>query len=558
MHIEVIPTSPIEGQKTGTSGLRKKVKHIQSHPHYIENWIQSLVNALDGSQIGSTFVIGGDGRYLNETAAIAAIEILAANGVEKVIIGANALLSTPAVSNIIRSRKSFGGLIMTASHNPAGPDGDWGIKFNYSNGEPAPEKITEKIHQETLKITAIQRAKLGLEFDDLSTVGERTFAGSNFILEIIDPVNEYMELLRGIFDFEKISKFLKSAPPIVFDGMHAVTGIYAKRIFQNLSNRVEFLNCDPSPDFNGNHPDPNLVYAHDLVGKMMNPAESPFMFGAASDGDGDRNMIMGNGWFVTPSDSLAIIADFALKGAIPYFEKFGGRRLKGVARSMPTSRAIDVVCSQNNIPCYETPTGWKFFCNLMDSGLVNLCGEESFGTGSDHIREKDGIWAIIAWLTILEFANRGEKNFFSVRQINENHWDKYGRHIYCRCDYEEVDSNSAISMMDNIQSKLGTIVNTQLCPGWTVASAEEYTYIDPVDKTESKNQGLIIRFHNMSRLVYRLSGTGSSGATIRVYMEYYVREWRNEEIGKTPLMQLSLTISEIEKFTGRKSPTLVT
>jgi phosphoglucomutase len=561
MKISTIPTKPIEGQKTGTSGLRKKVAFIESTPNYIENWIQSLLNALNGAQVGSSFVIGGDGRYLNDKAIVSAIEILAANKVKRVYIGQNGLLSTPAVSNIIRRRKLFGGIILTASHNPAGPHGDWGIKFNASNGEPAPEKLTDKIYSETLTISEIHRASISV---DLSRIGETRISDiDDFVVEVIDPVDEYIELMREIFNFEKISKFLESKR-IIFDGMHAVTGIYGKRIFikelgLKENESISLSNCDPSPDFNGGHPDPNLVYAHDLVSKMMAP-NCPFVLGAASDGDGDRNMIMGANWFVTPSDSLAIIADFAAKKAIPYFEKNG---LKGVARSMPTSRAIDAVCGARNIPCFQTPTGWKYFGNLMDAGLVNLCGEESFGTGSDHIREKDGVWAVMSWLSILEFVNRGSTELIGVREINERHWDEYGRHMYCRCDYEEVDANGAQDMMNHVRSQLGVIVGTQIYSGWTVVSAEEYNYTDPVDKSEAKNQGFIVCFENGSRIVFRLSGTGSAGATIRVYMEYYVKEWRKPEfadmvIAKSPLMDIAIKLSEIERFSGRKTPSVIT
>ena len=560
MKIVSIPTKPIEGQKTGTSGLRKKVTVIESTPNYIENWIQSLMNALGGEQAGSSFVIGGDGRYLNDKAIVSAIEILAANKVKRVIIGKDGLLSTPAVSNIIRKQKLFGGIILTASHNPAGPAGDWGIKFNASNGEPAPEKLTDKIYTETMKISQIQRTSISV---NLSSVGRTVVADSDFVVEVVDPVDEYVELLRGIFDFVKISNFLASTK-IVFDGMHAVTGIYGKRIFVNElgligGDSVTLNNCVPSPDFNGGHPDPNLVYAHDLVERMMSP-NCQYVLGAASDGDGDRNMIMGSNWFVTPSDSLAIIADYAAEKAIPYFERNG---LRGVARSMPTSRAIDVVCKGREIPCYQTPTGWKYFGNLMDAGLVNLCGEESFGTGSDHIREKDGVWAVMAWLSILEYVNRGSAKLVGVREINERHWDKYGRHMYCRCDYEEVDSKGANDMMDHIRNQLGVIAGTELIPGWKVESAEEYNYTDPVDKSEAKKQGLIVCFQNGSRIVYRLSGTGSAGATVRIYMEYYVKEWRQPEyanmvIARSPLMDLALKLSDIERFTGRKTPSVIT
>ena len=557
MRTNSIPTHPIEGQKTGTSGLRKKVKHIEATPLYIENWIQSLLNGLEGSQMGKTFVLGGDGRYLNDKAMIAAIEILSANGVNHIIVGQNGMMSTPSVSNVIRQRKAFGGIIMTASHNPAGSHGDWGIKFNCSNGEPAPEKITDKIYVETMRISEIKRADLGFTVSDLGTIGSRTFESVQ--IEVIDPVSDYIALLKNkIFDFARIKAFLAKHPQVVFDGMHAVTGIYGKRIFCDEFGLPEsvLVNCKPSPDFNDGHPDPNLVYAKDLVARMMAGDGAP-MFGAASDGDGDRNMIMGHNWFVTPSDSLAIIADYAQE-AIPYFHRNG---LKGVARSMPTSRAVDIVASKRGFKCFQTPTGWKYFGNLMDGGLANLCGEESFGTGADHVREKDGLWAVLAWLSILEFANRDSSTLVGVKEVNEKHWDKYGRHVYCRCDYEEVDAEDANKMMQYIRDSLTGLSDKELLPNWTVQSAEECSYVDPVDGSEAKRQGMIISFVNGSRLVYRLSGTGSAGATVRVYMEQYVEDWRahaNMTLDKGPLMDLSKSVSKLEEFTGRKEPTVIT
>lgn len=560
MEVTLVSTQPIEGQKTGTSGLRKKVAHILSHSNYIENWLQSLMNALDGAQNGKSFVLGGDGRYLNDEAMISAIEILYANGVDRIIIGQGGLLSTPSVSNLIRKRGAFGGVIMTASHNPAGADGDWGVKFNSSNGEPAPEKVTDKIYAASTSIREIKRAKTSLKVSDLSVVGSRTFPG-NKSLEIVDSVDDYIDLMKSVFDFDAIRSFIQEkSVSIVFDGMHAVTGIYGRRIFVDelgLDAGNVLQNANPLPDFGKGHPDPNLVYAHDLVHRMMKMSHPP-VFGAASDGDGDRNMIMGANWFVTPSDSLAIIAHYA-KDAIPYFAKHG---LRGVARSMPTSRAVDVVAAAKKFSCYQTPTGWKYFGNLMDGGLANLCGEESFGTGADHIREKDGLWAVLAWLSILEYVNRDTgSQLIDVRAVNERHWDMYGRHYYSRCDYEECESLGANQMMDHIRASLGHLKGTELMNSWTVESAEEYEYKDPVDGSEAKKQGFIIAFTNGSRLVYRLSGTGSAGATIRVYMEQYVKDWRAtpiDSLDKGPLMTLSKSISQIEKFTGRTAPTVIT
>ena len=561
MEVRSIPTQPIEGQKTGTSGLRKKVAHIEAIPNYIENWLQSLMNALEGSQIGQTFILGGDGRYLNDRAMVAAIEILFANGVEHIIVGQGGLLSTPSVSNLIRKRKAFGGIIMTASHNPAGKSGDWGIKFNCSNGEPAPERITDKIYACSLTVSEIRRMALDIDFPALKSLGIRDFSSSKK-LEIVDSVNDYVQLMKSVFDFDAIRSFIADRNvSVLFDGMHAVTGIYGKRIFVDefgLDENSCLQNATPLSDFGNGHPDPNLVYAHDLVARMMSGSNCPVL-GAASDGDGDRNMIMGANWFVTPSDSLAIIAHYATK-AIPYFTKHG---LKGVARSMPTSRAVDAVAQSLAFPCYQTPTGWKYFGNLMDGGLANLCGEESFGTGADHIREKDGIWAVLAWLSVLEYVNRGTESgeFLGVQQVNEKHWDMYGRHYYARCDYEECESVGANKMMDHIRASLGSIPGKELMSGWTVASAEEYEYKDPVDGSEAKKQGFIIAFTDGSRLVYRLSGTGSAGATIRVYMEQYVQNWRGEKISsldKGPLMELSKKLSQIEMFTGRSQPTVIT
>ena len=559
MEICTIPTKPIEGQKTGTSGLRKKVALIESTPHYIENWLQSLMTALEGAEKGQTFIIGGDGRYLNNEAMIAAIEILLAHGVERIIVGQKGLLSTPSVSHLIRQKKAYGGIIMTASHNPAGKSGDWGIKFNCSNGEPAPERITDKIYQASQNVTEIKRAQTGLKTVDLDLISIRSFPGTTQTLEIIDPVADYVDLMKVVFDFPALKKFLENLKsPLVFDGMHAVTGIYGHRIFVDelgLNANECLQNSTPMSDFNNGHPDPNLVYAHDLVARMMG-ADAP-IFGAASDGDGDRNMIMGSHWFVTPSDSLAIIAHYAVD-AIPYFAKNG---LRGVARSMPTSRAVDMVANAKKFKCFQTPTGWKYFGNLMDGGLANLCGEESFGTGADHIREKDGIWAVLAWLSVLEFVNRNSGEFKGVREVNEKHWDLYGRHYYCRCDYEECDASGANKMMEHIRNSVTELRGKEWMTGWTVESAEEYAYKDPVDGSEAKNQGFIVSFTNGSRLVYRLSGTGSAGATVRVYMEQYVKNWREEKIAdldKGPLMALAKSVSQLEQFTGRTAPTVIT
>ncbi|EER07746.1 phosphoglucomutase, putative [Perkinsus marinus ATCC 50983] len=545
--IHKVPTVPIEGQKTGTSGLRKKTAVITGTPNYIENWLQCLFTSIGDDLKGKTLVIGGDGRYHNSAVAQTAIRIGFANGVRRFVVGKDGILSTPGVSAVIRQRGLFGGIIMTASHNPGGPNADWGIKYNCENGGPAPEKVTDQIYvlSKTIKEYSIADLDRPVDLAQLDLGGPHA----------------------KCFDFEALKRLVARPDfTMLYDGLNAVTGPYAKKVFVDElgAPAAAIVEGTPLEDFGGAHPDPNLTYAHGLVEKMdssKNP-NAP-VFGAASDGDGDRNMVLGRDWFVSPSDSLAIIFDYAAQGAIPYFNKAG---LPGVARSMPTSRAVDVVSKARGIPCYQTPTGWKFFGNLMDAGKVSLCGEESFGTGSNVIREKDGLFSILCWLSILAFRNQDPtKPLVGVREINEDHWRKYGRHFYTRCDYEGVESEAADRMFDHIRGKIADnslARGVKLAEGWTVASAEEYRYVDPIDGSIAEKQGLIITFENGGRIVFRLSGTGSAGATIRLYMELFEKDFdkiaSHGPLVESELMKIALRVSDLEGFTARKEPTVIT
>lgn len=528
-----VPTTAYADQKPGTSGLRKKVVHFQQ-PHYLANFVQALFNALPESEYrDQTLLVSGDGRYWGREACQIIAEIAAANGVARLWIGKHAWVSTPAASCIIREREGGvcrGGLLLTASHNPGGPTEDFGIKYNMANGGPAPESITDAIYAETRKIVEYKRVPL--PYIDMQTVGVQQLT-DRFVVEIIDPVEDWVALMKRIFDFGML-KNLVSHPDFsfVYDGMNGIAGPYAKAIF------VEELGCEPSScleqcepleDFGKGHPDPNLTYAHRLVEQMrvLTPSDcddAP-VFGAAGDGDNDRNMILGRGWFVTPSDSVAIIADYAEK-CIPYFA--GG--LKGVARSMPTSEALKLVGEKRNIQSFEVPTGWKFFGNLMDAGLCSICGEESFGTGSDHIREKDGLWAVLAWMSILAYRLKTDKKIVSMKQINEEFWAEYGRNYYVRYDYENVDSGAATRLMsyvaalDYVSGNESSDINVKesYCKQTNkVVKIDTFEYKDPVDQSVSANQGVRVFFADDSRFVLRLSGTGSSGATVRLYMEKY-------------------------------------
>lgn len=556
--VKSVPTKPIEGQKTGTSGLRKKVKVFQQE-NYLANWIQSLFDSLPEEDVqGSTIVLGGDGRYFNKEASQIIIKIAAANGVGKILVGKDGIISTPAVSAIIRKRKAAGGFIMSASHNPAGPNEDWGIKYNYKSGQPAPESITDKIYDNTMKITEIKMADI--PDINLSEIGTTEFG--SFIVEVIDPVEDYLNLLKSVFDFDLIRSLL-ARPNFTFkfDAMHAVTGAYAKPIFIESLGASEdsILNGIPLEDFGGGHPDPNLTYAHELVEIMYSDTSAP-NFGAASDGDGDRNMILGDHFFVTPSDSVALIAANAQE-SIPYF-KTG---LKGLARSMPTSGALDSVASKLSLPFFEVPTGWKFFGNLMDAGQLSICGEESFGTGSDHIREKDGIWAVLAWLNILAFKNRNvpsDAPLVSVADVVNSHWAVYGRNFFVRYDYENCESEGANNMVAHLRDILSQSKEGDKYGDYTLKVADDFTYTDPVDGSVAAKQGIRFVFSDGSRIIFRLSGTGSAGATIRLYVEKFEadasKHSQDAQDALKPLIQIALSFSKLQEFTGREKPTVIT
>ena len=537
--IKTIATTPFDGQKPGTSGLRKKVTVFQQ-PHYAENFIQSIFDALEGFQ-GQTLVIGGDGRYHNSTVIQTAIRMAAANGFGRVLVGQGGLLSTPAASHLIRKYRTFGGIILSASHNPGGPDGDFGIKYNASNGGPAPEKITDAIFAKTKSITAY---KIVHSPDiDLGSIGTVKVGGMT--VEVVDPVSDYAELMQSLFDFDAIRALIKSGFAMKFDAMGAITGPYGHRILEDILGLAEgtVMNGSPLPDFGGHHPDPNLVHAKELVDLVMAP-DGP-QFGAASDGDGDRNLIIGRGMYVTPSDSLAILA--ANAKLVPGYAD----GLAGIARSMPTSCAPDRVAEKLGVHCYETPTGWKFFGNLLDAGKATLCGEESFGTGSNHVREKDGLWAVLMWLNILAKRKR------SVAEIVTAHWREYGRNFYSRHDYEEVDAEAAGGLMKALRDML------PMLPGQHgITAADDFAYDDPVDGSRTTAQGIRLMFEDGSRIVYRLSGTGTAGATLRVYIERYEpdasRHGTETQTALADLIALSREIPEIERRTGRAAPSVIT
>ena len=496
----IIATRPIEGQKPGTSGLRKKTR-VFMEPHYLENFVQAIWNGIGGVE-GKALVLGGDGRYFNDRAAQVILRMAAAGGAAKVIVGQGAILSTPAASHLIRERGTDGGIILSASHNPGGPDEDFGVKFNTPNGGPAPEEVTNRIFEATKALT--EYAIVEAQDVDLRTPGTLRLGGTE--VEVVDPVADYAALMERLFDFDAIRGLVASGFTLRFDAMHAVTGPYAREILERRLGAPEgsVVNAVPKSDFGGGHPDPNPIWAKDLVDLMMG-GDAPD-FGAASDGDGDRNMILGRGIYVTPSDSLAVLA------ANAHLAPGYAAGLKGVARSMPTSRAVDRVAEQRGLPCYETPTGWKFFGNLLDAGRVTLCGEESAGTGSDHVREKDGLWAVLLWLNILAATGR------SVRDIMDDHWRTFGRNYYSRHDYEGVDAGSAAALMDELRGALADLPGRSF-GGRRVTAADEFAYDDPVDGSHSAGQGIRVELEGGGRIVYRLSGTGTVGATLRVYLE---------------------------------------
>lgn len=554
--VKDVPTKPYEGQKTGTSGLRKKTKEFMA-PNYLANWVQSLFNALGAEAKGQVLGLGGDGRYFSEEAAQIIIKLAAGNGFKKVVVGQNALMATPAMSALIRRRKLYGGLIMSASHNPGGPDNDFGIKFNYRSGEPAPEIITDKIYGETQNISLLKVAEIADV--DLSKLGVMKFG--DFEVEVVDPVADYLATLKEVFDFGLLKKFLSRKDfSLVFDAMHAITGPYAHRVLvDELGAPVSsVMNGVPSPTFNNGHPDPNLTYAHELV-EILWGSGAP-TFGAASDGDGDRNMILGTKFFITPSDSVAMIAANA-KQCIPYFKS----GIKGLARSMPTSGALDRVAADMQVPFFETPTGWKFFGNLMDANKCSICGEESFGTGGDHIREKDGLWAILSWLSILAYKNAGVPEggkLFTVADVAKEHWAKYGRNFFSRYDYEECDSAAANKMMDHIREIQSKSPKGTKFGDFVLELADDFAYTDPIDGSKANKQGLRFIFSDGSRIIYRLSGTGSSGATIRLYIEQYSadpsKHDMDAQVALAPIIKVALDISKLQEFTGREKPTVIT
>ncbi|RVC77737.1 alpha-D-glucose phosphate-specific phosphoglucomutase [Mesorhizobium sp. M4A.F.Ca.ET.022.05.2.1] len=541
--IRTVPTKPYLDQKPGTSGLRKKVPVFQQE-HYAENFIQSIFDALEGFE-GKTLVIGGDGRFYNREVIQTAIAMAAANGFGKVMVGQGGILSTPAASNVIRKYKTFGGIILSASHNPGGPHEDFGIKYNAGNGGPAPEKITDAIFEKTKTISSFKIADIGAI--DIDTIG--TVKAGGMAVEVIDPVADYAELMESLFDFDAIRANFKYGFRMRFDAMHAVTGPYAKEILERRLGAPSGTcrNFKPLPDFGGHHPDPNLVHAKHLYDEMMGP-DAPD-FGAASDGDGDRNLIIGKGIFVTPSDSVAMLA--ANAHLAPGYKE----GLKGIARSMPTSGAADRVAEKLGIGIYETPTGWKFFGNLLDAGMATICGEESAGTGSNHVREKDGLWAVVLWLNIL--AVRGE----SARQIVTEHWATYGRNYYSRHDYEEVETERANKLVDELRAKLASLPGTSV-RGLKIANADDFAYHDPVDGSVSKNQGIRILFEGGSRVVFRLSGTGTSGATLRVYIERYEPDQARHDLDTqealADLIAAADDIAGIKSHTGRDKPSVIT
>ncbi|MFM9912773.1 MAG: alpha-D-glucose phosphate-specific phosphoglucomutase [Methylophilaceae bacterium] len=543
MNIQVITTTPFSDQKPGTSGLRKKVPVFQQ-AHYLENFVQSIFDSIAAPK-GSTIALGGDGRYFNREAIQIILKMAAANGFGRVLVGKGGILSTPAMSCVIRKYKTFGGIVLSASHNPAGPKEDFGIKFNIANGGPAPEKVTEAIYARSKVINEyiiLQAPDVAIDVISTSQLGD-------MVLQVIDPVADYADLMESIFDFGAIKKLLTSGFRMKFDAMHAVTGPYAKEIFEHRLHAPSgsLMNCEPLSDFGGGHPDPNLTYAHDLV-EIVYGKEAPD-FGAASDGDGDRNMILGQRFFVTPSDSLAVLAANAT--LVPGYKK----GIAGIARSMPTSAAADRVAAKLGIPAFETPTGWKFFGNLMDAGKVTLCGEESFGTSSDHVREKDGLWAVLFWLNVV--AVRG----LSVEKIVRQHWAEYGRNVYSRHDYEAIPTDAANGVMAHLHASFDALTGAKF-GNYTVKMCDDFSYTDPIDGSVSSGQGIRILFTDGSRIVFRLSGTGTEGATLRLYLEAYEpdisKHHLDAQVALSELITIAMQISELQARTGRDKPTVIT
>ncbi|MCU7852417.1 MAG: alpha-D-glucose phosphate-specific phosphoglucomutase [Candidatus Thiodiazotropha sp. (ex Monitilora ramsayi)] len=544
MNVLTVPSQPFSDQRPGTSGLRKKVKAFQA-PHYLENFVQAVFDTQTDLK-GGTLVLGGDGRFYNREAIQIILKMAVANGVQRVLVGQGGLLSTPAASCVIRKYQTNGGIILSASHNPGGPEEDFGIKFNTPNGGPAPEAVTEAIFSRTQTIDRY----LTTDSDplDLDTKGSHSIGAAT--IEVIDPVEDYAALMETMFDFDRIRQLFNSGHfSMRFDAMHAITGPYAKQILENMlgAEPGTVINGEPLEDFGQGHPDPNLVHAHEVVELASGPKGVDFA--AASDGDGDRNMILGHDFFVTPSDSLAVMA------ANAHHIKGYADGIRGIARSMPTSQAADRVANQLGLACYETPTGWKFFGNLLDADKITLCGEESFGTGSNHVREKDGLWAVLFWLNLLAVKQR------SVESIVKQHWGDFGRNYYTRYDYEGIDKSAAEGLMDHLRNLLTTLPGMEL-EGYQVEYADDFAYTDPVDGSRSEHQGIRIGLTDGSRIVYRLSGTGTEGATLRVYLEAFEADPSKQMLPTAdvmePLVSISTSLAEIEARTGRNRPTVIT
>lgn len=536
-------THPIAGQKPGTSGLRKKTRQFME-PGFLENYVQAIIDAIDGAT-GKTFVIGGDGRFFNIEAIGTILQMLAANGAKAAIVGQNGLLSTPAASHLIRKRKTDGGFILSASHNPGGIDADFGLKFNAANGGPAPEWLTEKIFERTADISVYRQ--LDEPTPDISVIASHKLGSMD--VEVTDPVADYADLMESLFDFQAIRALFSSGFRMTFDAMHAATGPYAHEILENRLGAPlgTVLNGVPSVDFGGGHPDPNPIWAKPLMDTMYGD-DAPD-FGAASDGDGDRNMIVGAHAYVTPSDSLAVLA------ANAHLAPAYNAGLSGIARSMPTSAAVDRVAEKQGIACYETPTGWKFFGTLLDDDKVTLCGEESAGTGSDHVREKDGLWAVLLWLNILAVRKQ------PVADIMREHWSSFGRNFYSRHDYEAIDTEAAHALMQKLREQLDDLPGKTI-EGQNVSEAGEFSYTDPVDGSYVSGQGIFVRFHSGARIVYRLSGTGTDGATLRVYLEQL--EMSEDRMADepasalAPIIRIADQLANIRELTGRIEPDVIT
>jgi phosphoglucomutase len=544
MTIQAVATTPFAGQRPGTSGLRKKVTEFQQ-PGYLENFVEAIFLTLGDDWSGRTLVLGGDGRFFNRNAIQTILRMAAAHKVARVLVGRGGILSTPAVSCVIRKHGAFGGIVLSASHNPGGPDGDFGIKYNIENGGPAPEKITEAIFAHTQALKEYRISDAGPV--NLDEIGATRLDGMT--VEVIDPVADYAELMGRLFDFDAIRGLFRRGFTMRFDGMSAVSGPYAKAIIEGILKAPAgtVINAEPLEDFGGHHPDPNPVNAAELVA-LMNAPDAPEL-GAASDGDGDRNMIVGRKLAVAPSDSLAIIAANAT--VAPGYRD----GLKGIARSMPTSQAADRVAAALHIACFETPTGWKYFGNLLDAGLATLCGEESYGTGSSHIREKDGLWAVLFWLNLIAASGK------SVERIVHEHWARFGRNYYSRHDYEAVDAQAAERMMAGLRARLDSLAG-QSFGEFRVAQADDFVYTDPVDKAVATHQGVRIIMTDGSRIVLRLSGTGTEGATVRVYLERYEADPSRHELDTqealAPLIAIAEQVSELKQRTGRTEPSVIT